>query len=302
VEIASFSTPVKSEVHCQSSQQTLNTCFEGTGANDGSVFVFNTNAVLNHQSQTFTDSAGLLQAYRYDVSSKRLSCVSCAPEGVPQQPIEVGNGNPGQGREIADKGGRVFFATATKLVPAAENGVSDVYEWEQAGTGSCQSEEREGGCIYLLSSGTSPDPSFYLDNDESGENVFFATRAGLVKGDTDKSYDVYDARVNGGFPEPLPTECGGTCRSAGAAPVLPESLTSAIGPSGNLIPTLPPPAIETHGRSETGLTRQQKLAKALKACAKKPKRQRAACVKRAEKLYGAKAKAKRSAGSRRGRR
>jgi hypothetical protein len=290
VEIASFSTPAKPE-------------FEGAGAKNGAVFVFNTNAVLERGSQTFNDSAALLQAYRYDVSSQRLSCVSCAPNGVTQQAIEHGNGQRGQGREIADEGSRVFFATATKLVPAAENGVSDVYEWEQAGTGSCQSEEREGGCIYLLSSGTSPDPSFYLDNDESGENVFFVTRAGLVKGDTDDSYDVYDARVNGGFPEPPPpAECGGTCRSAGPGPVLPESLTSALGPSGNLIPTLPPPAIETHGRSETGLTRQQKLAKALKACAKKPKRQRAACVKRAEKLYGAKAKAKRSAGSRRGRR
>src|SRR5207245_7618726 len=112
-----------------------------------------------------------------------------------------------------------------------ENGVEDVYEWEQVETGSCHSEEREGGCVYLLSSGTSPDPSFYLDNDESGENVFFATKAGLVKGDTDDSYDVYDARVGGGFPEPQPpAECGGTCRSAGTAPTLSASLSAARGP------------------------------------------------------------------------
>jgi hypothetical protein len=307
VEIASFSTPGKADETCRSFFQTLKTCFEGTGSKDGAVFVFNTNAVLKHESQTFNDSEELLQAYRYDVKSKRLSCLSCAPGSEPQRSIETGSENPGKGREIADEGRRVFFGTATKMVPAAVHEVENVYEWEQASTGSCHpqapSEEREGGCVYLLSAGTSPDPSFYLDNDESGENVFFATRAGLVKGDTDESYDVYDARVNGGFPEPPePAKCGGTCRSAGPAPMLPESLTSALGPSGNVIPTPPPPTVQTHGQIKKSLTRQQKLAKALKACAKKPKRQRAACTKRAKKLYGAKGKAKSNAGSRQGRR
>jgi hypothetical protein len=190
----------------------------------------------------------------------------------------------------------VFFATATKLAPAAESGVEGVYEWEQAGTGSCQSEEQEGGCVYLVSS--SPDPSFYLDNDESGENVFFATRAGLVKGDTDESYDVYDARVGGGFAESQPTECAGTCRAAGAGPSLSAALSTTVGPAENTTRT----TIESSGSPKPKpkpLTRAQKLAKALKACAKKPKRKRAACIKQAKKLYGAKAKAKRHAGSKR---
>src|SRR5205823_14171721 len=146
----------------------------------------------------------------------------------------------------------------------AENEVEDVYEWEQVGTGSCQSEEREGGCVYLLSSGTSPDPSFYLDNDESGENVFFTTRAGLVEGDTDGSYDVYDARVGGGFPEPAPPPaCAATCRSAGAAPTLSDPLTTGIGPAENTT------RIESSGvlpasssKPSKPLTRAQKLAKA----------------------------------------
>jgi hypothetical protein len=34
------------------------------------------------------------------------------------------------------------------------------------------------------------------------------------------------------------------------------------------------------------LTRAQKLAKALKACKKKPKRERPSCEKQARKLYG----------------
>ena len=188
-------------------------------------------------------------------------------------------------------------------MPAAEHGVENVYEWEQKGTGSCNSEEQEGGCVYLVSSGTSADPSFYLDNDESGENVFFTTRAGLVKGDTDESYDVYDARVGGGFPEPAPpAECAGTCRSAGAAPTLSGPLTTGIGPAENTTRIESSGVLPASGSKPKSkpLTRAQKLAKALKACAKQPKRKRAACIKRAKRLYGAKATTKTHARRRRG--
>jgi hypothetical protein len=285
VEVASFSTP-------------LEPGFEGVATHDGAVFVLNTNAVLKHGVQEFNNSARLPQAYRYEVASKRLSCVSCGPQGVAQHGIEEGSG---QAREIADEGRRVFFETATRLVPQAENGVDNVYEWEQAGTGSCQSEEQEGGCVYLLSSGTSPYPSLYLDNDESGENVFFTTKAGLVKGDTDESYDVYDARVGGGFPEPPPpAECAGTCRTAEAAPLLSASLTSALGSPENTTRTTVESDTLASKSKQKPLTRAQKLSKALKACANKPKRKRAACIGRARRLYGAKATTKTRAGRRRG--
>jgi plastocyanin len=49
-------------------------------------------------------------------------------------------------------------------------------------------------------------------------------------------------------------------------------------------PTTPKPVTVTH------LTRAQKLAKALKACKKKSKGKRAACIKRAHKRYGPKKK------------
>jgi hypothetical protein len=58
----------------------------------------------------------------------------------------------------------------------------DVYEWEN-------------GVVYLISSGRSSQNSFFLDNSESGSDVFFVTAEGLVPGDTDGAYDVYDARV-----------------------------------------------------------------------------------------------------------
>jgi hypothetical protein len=298
VEIARFSQPTPpSEPE-----------FEGAAANDGAVFVFDTSAVVSRGSQMFNNSSGVEQAYRYDVSSQRLSCVSCTSAGSPQSAVEAGRVGSGvtagiihrkaRARAVADEGKRVFFATAAKLVSRDVNGVTDVYEWEQAGTGGCRSEEREGGCVYLISSGAGPAPSFYLDNDESGANVFFATRQGLVKGDADESYDVYDAREGGGFPEEAsPAECGNSCRQPGVSPLLSTPLATALGPSGNLTSpgVSPPPPPKPRP-----LTRAQKLAKALKACAKKPKSKRAACRKQARRKYGAsvKAKAKKTSGSR----
>ena len=281
-EVASFSAPGEPS-------------FEGVGASDGAVFVFDTNTVLTRGSQTFNNSAGLEQAYRYDISTQRLSCISCALAGAPQSPVEAGGVRSARARAIADEGGRVFFATAAKLMSRDVNGVTDVYEWEQAGVGGCRAEEREGGCVYLISSGTSTAPSFYLDNDESGENVFLATRQGLGRNDTDESYDVYDARVNGGFPhEASPAECASGCRAPGVPPVLFAPLTTAFGPSGNLAP----PAESQPPKSKI-LMRAQKLAKALRACAKKPKRRRAACRKRARSRYGTVAKAQTSGSTRR---
>jgi RNA polymerase-interacting CarD/CdnL/TRCF family regulator len=45
--------------------------------------------------------------------------------------------------------------------------------------------------------------------------------------------------------------------------------------------------VEAKSVTVRALTRSQKLANALRACNRKPKRQRAACKKRAHKQYGA---------------
>jgi len=65
---------------------------------------------------------------------------------------------------------------------------------------------------------------------------------------------------------------------------------SAVWPAGE---NVPPPKAAVLGSKSTQapkpLTRAQKLAKALKACKSKPKKERAACEKQAEHSYGAKA-------------
>ena len=101
--------------------------------------------------------------------------------------------------------GQLFFDTPDALLPAVQNnGVSDVYEWEADGTGSCSSSADNGGCLSLLSGGQSNQPSFFADATPDGNNVFFATFNQLVPQDTDTAPDYYDARVDGGFPATAP--------------------------------------------------------------------------------------------------
>jgi len=255
-------------------------------SSDGSVLVFMSSLRL---PGGFYSGTELEQIYRYDVPANTLSCVSCAPAGVtPTSNAEMSvlqaNEN-GSGilvgtltgrvdeRGVSSDGDRIFFDTADPLVPQASDGVRNVYEWEN-------------GTIYLISSGKSPENSFFFDNSESGNDVFLATSEGLVPGDTDGAYDVYDARVPhpGDNPPPAAVACeGSVCQGP---PNVPSPLTPPASATfsglGNVVPPAAPPAVKPKTKP---LTRAQKLAKALKACAKKPKKKRAACKKQARKQY-----------------
>ncbi len=138
-----------------------------------------------------------------------------------------------QSRYLSDSG-RLFFNSPDALVASDTNGSEDVYEYEPPGVGDCTSESalyssRSGGCVDLISSGVSKEESAFLDASENGDDVFFMTSAQLSKQDADGVPDVYDARVDGGFPEPqAPPACeGDACQSPVAAPndPTPGSLT-----------------------------------------------------------------------------
>lgn len=124
-------------------------------------------------------------------------------------------------RAITDDGRYVFFTTGEPLVPEDTNGVFDAYQYDvQSGEAS------------LLSSGTSPSGSFFMDASSDGTDVFFITREQLSAWDNDPAYDLYDARAGGGFPEPPPPRpvCSGdSCRPGGGqqvqAPTSPGSST-----------------------------------------------------------------------------
>jgi hypothetical protein len=134
--------------------------------------------------------------------------------------------------------------------------------------------------------------------DASGSDVFFQSLKSLVTADTNSGEDTYDARVNGGFPEPggsvgCEGEACQSVRSSGALFGLPGS--SSVTGDGNLRPT-----VESTGSTiHKSLTRAQELAKALKACRKQARKTRAVCEARARKKFGGRSKAKKSKGTHR---
>lgn len=194
-------------------------------------------------SVTSYDSKGNLEFYRYN-TEEGLECVSCNPTGAPPvgaasiQSMEPGFTRP-EGpnsfllHNLSEDGNRVFFESVDKLVASDVNGENscagetsedracqDVYEWEADGTGSCESRAQNGGCLYLISTGESNEPSYFDDASADGSNVFFFTRQPLVRQDADHLYDVYDARVGGGIAsqnQPPPTRCEGEACKPGAS-------------------------------------------------------------------------------------
>ena len=114
---------------------------------------------------------------------------------------------------------------------------ADRHRWQHA---TCTST-RAARCI-CCQRGHSPDDSLFLDSTPDGSNVFFATTDQLVPQDTDGSYDVYDARVGGGFPfsAPPPACVGDGCKPAvTAAPPAPVVATVVFFGPGNPTPGTP---------------------------------------------------------------
>ena len=233
------------------------------------------------------------EVFEYDVVSGKLSCASCNPTGVrPLGPATLSLIEPGeleslppfpQPRNLSpDGGGRLFFESQDQLsAQDINNGTTDVYEWEPAGVGSCG---RVDGCVFLISGGRSETASQFVDSSNSGANAFFVTRSRLVRQDTNEQLDLYDARIGGGIEENTTAPCDGDgCKATPpvGAPGSPASGSTAFTGPGNP----PAPAAKPSSKPKP-LTRAQPLAKALKACAKKPKARRAACRGQARKRYG----------------
>jgi hypothetical protein len=97
------------------------------------------------------------------------------------------------------------------------------------------------GCVSLISSGTSGEESAFLDASESGDDVFFLTSARLTASDLDTSLDLYDARVDGGFPEAIkPVECSGdACQAPASPPSDPTPASLSFQGAGNLVEPKP---------------------------------------------------------------
>jgi hypothetical protein len=195
-----------------------------------------------------------------------------------------------QSRYLSDSG-RLFFNAHDSLSANDTNGNEDVYELELAGSGSCTTSAStyaatNGGCVALISSGSAEGESAFLDASENGDDVFFLTAARLSGKDVENALDVYDAHAcSAGSPcpplppAPAPACEGDSCQSPGLTPNDPTPSSLSFQGPGNVIPVAA--AVVQHPKSAEQV-REEKLAKALKACKhKRQRKQRLACERTA---------------------
>jgi hypothetical protein len=189
---------------------------------DGRYLAFMSTAKLTGYDNSGCGSS-CLEVFDYDATTDSLHCASCNPSG--EKPLGQSSLSTLYGLEeffpqpenlTTDGHGRVFFESQDVLSKQDTNGtIQDVYQWEPNGVGSCT---RASGCVSLISSGTSPKDSQFVNSTPSGNDVYFTTRQSLVKSDTDDLMDLYDARVGGGFEESTTAPCAGEGCAAALPP------------------------------------------------------------------------------------
>jgi hypothetical protein len=215
------------------------------------------------------------------------------------------NGARYQSRYLSDSG-RLFFNSNDALVPQDVNGTEDVYQYEPAGAVNGEGKpqctlatatfsERSGGCVGLISSGSSSEESAFLDASENGSDVFFLTSAKLSPQDVDTSIDVYDAHEctssspclssSSASPPPCITEAACKASPSPQPQIFGAPASATFSGPGNLTPAPPPPP----AKLTAAQIRAKNLTKALKTCrTKKNKHKRALCERTARHQFGAK--------------
>ena len=152
------------------------------------------------------ESGGAIEAYLYSVGTEEIVCVSCrldgelsvaASAGSPagDQPIRSAIGGMQSGyntpRSLSKDGSRVFFTMPDALAPGATEGERNLYEWRK-------------GVVHWLVTFADGRKSFFTGASADGADVFVATSEQLDPHDTDFVRDLYDIKVEGGFPPPDP--------------------------------------------------------------------------------------------------
>lgn len=184
-----------------------------------------------------------LEVFRYDAQTKALSCASCSPDGsrptadafmAQNRSFNYQREPVGYTRRSVLDDGLVLFETDNAVVPQDSNGTRDVYEYD--------------GAPYLVSSGADPSPTYFVDAGASGNDVFFSTAADLIPADDGGYRRIYDARVDGGFPQPAapPTCEAEECRSSGNA-------TSSTPLVGTALFSAPAEALDLGASKKSGI-------------------------------------------------
>ncbi len=246
---------------------------------DGNVLVFRSVGVGGLTAQNLTTDrlpdhctnldgpAACLELYRYDDRDGSLECISCRHDGETTFSAEptFQFGMSADGRTVA-------FITIGPLVARDVNQGLDVYEWRD-------------GVVHLLSDGVGSSPVRGLGSpkvlgiDADGGNILFAlTAPGLTGFEQDGLRNLYDARVGGGFPPPVPPahcaedSCQGPLQ---AGPAL-QGAASANESRGNLVEAGKP----RRCAKKRGKARRRCIKRHKRRCAKKRGKARRRCIKR----------------------
>jgi hypothetical protein len=256
---------------------------------------FHALAGVNNIAKSKTNRDAYSEIYMFEAGpSSRLTCVSCRPNGA--SPVSGGS-SEGTGtflpeafsevsapRWVSEDGSRVFFDSDQPLVADEPSGVQGVYEWEREGSGTCgvvSPARRDGGCISLLSGTGATEPSWFVEADPSGDNVFIETRKQLTGQGTGERLMLYDVRVDGGFSAGSQACTGTGCQGVPPAPptfATPPSQT--FGGAGNFGSQ---PVVKSVVKPRSAA---QRLANALRACRRdRRRRTRERCERKARESY-----------------
>ncbi|HWM62524.1 MAG TPA: hypothetical protein VNP96_00860 [Solirubrobacterales bacterium] len=248
---------------------------------DGSRLLFEASANLADYN-----SGGFKEAYLYSAETGELSCVSCRLDGLPSQssfpdrrlvlPRQLILSH--RANAMSEDGSRIFFTSPNALAIGGVAGKNNVYEWQDGKVQFLAIAEPSGG------NGMGE----YLDASASGDDVFIATKEQLAPQDVDLVADVYDLRVDGGFPVEPPLV---PCQVDEAVSLLPDQ-GYCQGPSAPQPPAPGPASAAFQGTGNTSTKPKPK------PCRKGKVRRQGKCVKRQK--QGGKRKQSRAAHTNRG--
>ncbi|HEY5342082.1 MAG TPA: hypothetical protein VIJ66_00265 [Solirubrobacteraceae bacterium] len=254
---------------------------------DGRYFVLQTEGDLTND-----DTSTVAQVFRYDAANEELVRISTGQEGFNADgnteidPATIARGAYGRLTVSAD-GSYVAFQSDDALTPSVHGGIHNTYLWHN-------------GAIRLISDGTdASEAAGLIGMNAAATNIFFTTQDPLVAGDEGTAVDVYDARIDGGFPAPLEPKCEGEACQGNliVAPATEIHGGSGVAIDGNLALSdlhLPGEAATATPTHKHPLTRVQRLKKALQRCHRdKARGRRRGCERAAHRRYGVKKKGNR---------
>jgi hypothetical protein len=242
---------------------------------DGRFLVFQSHADLTADDS----SSGVWQVFEYNSQTGSLVRVSKGKDGfnndgntsvasatIPRPQYFRREGHSGaepQPLALSNDGAFVWFQSSVGLTAQALNNVTI----DESGDKANNVYEYHNGEVFLISTGQDVSVARgqsaveLLGGSASGADVFFMSGDPLVSEDVDTQQDVYDARIDGGFPaRPSPVRCAGEACLGGlsGAPGLLAAGSVMQTAGDNLMPAGSNPKPKAGPKRHTGKRKHEK--------------------------------------------